>query len=60
MNMFLMLVLGAFLAWWGWRLMRGNPGAFSWENFNRSMFVLGVLGLLLVLVVVVCVKLLAL
>lgn len=54
---FLYLIGAALMVWWGWRIVKGNPAAFSKENVGKSFYTLGLLGLMLIVVMVVCVKL---
>lgn len=45
----LLLVIGALLlGWLLFRQIRGNPQAFSRENWGKSLYVLGILALLLI------------
>jgi threonine/homoserine/homoserine lactone efflux protein len=55
---FLYLIGAAVMVWLGFRMVRGNPAAFSRESLGRSFFTLGLLGLLLIGVIFVCVKIL--
>ena len=55
---FLFLIGGALMVWWGWRMVKGNPAAFSGENIGKSFYTLGILGLLLIAVIIICVKIL--
>ncbi len=43
----LFVVLAVVLIWFVVRLVRQNPGSFSWANINKSFFTLGILALIL-------------
>ena len=55
---FLFLIGAALMVWWGWYMVKRNPAAFSGENIGKSFYTLGILGLLLIVVIVICVKIL--
>lgn len=57
MMTFFYLVLAAVMGWLGWRMFQQNHASFSRENLGKSIFTLGILALLLILVVAVCLKL---
>jgi len=44
----LMVILAGFLIWWIFRMIRGNPKAFSWESLHKSFFTMGILALILI------------
>lgn len=58
MTELLFLISAGLLVWLGFRMIKGNPAAFSKEAMGRSFYVLGILGLILVAVIAVCIKLL--
>ena len=44
----ILFVIGAALAaWLMWRVIRGNPAAFSRSNLGKSFFTMGILALVL-------------
>ena len=51
----LMLIAAGLLVWLGFRMVRGNPQAFSKENISKSFMTVGLLTLLLVVVVAIAV-----
>lgn len=42
------IAFAVFLIFMLWRFVRSNPKSLSWENINKSMYSLGVLGLILI------------
>ena len=55
-TMFFYLLGAAVLAWYGISWVRRNPGSLSRTNIGKSIYVLGILALILIAVVVVCLK----
>ena len=55
---FLFLIGAGLMVWFGFRMIKGNPAAFSKEAMGKSFYVLGILGLMLVAVIAICIKLL--
>lgn len=52
----LLFIVGAgFMAWLAYRMVRGNPDAFSKANLGKSAYVIGILTLLMIGVVTLCV-----
>ena len=58
MTEFLFLLGAALRVWFGFRLIKGNPAAFSKDAMGRSFYVLGILALLLIAVIAICIKML--
>ena len=58
MTEFLLLIGAGLMVWLGFRMVKGSPAAFSREAMGKSFYVLGILGLILVVVIAICVKLL--
>lgn len=54
----LYLAGAALLAWFGFRLIKNNPAAFSKQNLNKSFTTFGLLTLMMMAVIAVCVMLL--
>lgn len=44
----LYLVLAIFIIWLLFRFVKFNKESFSWEKFNKSLFTLGILALILI------------
>jgi hypothetical protein len=42
----LLLALG--VVWLCWRLVKNSPGSFTWANFSKSTYTLGILALILI------------
>lgn len=59
MTMFLFLIGGALMAWLSFRMIKGNPAAFSRASLSKGFYTLGILALLLIGVIFICVKLVA-
>jgi hypothetical protein len=57
MMMFLYLIGGALMVWFGFRMVRGNPAAFSRVALSKSFYTLGILALLLIALIWICTKL---
>ncbi len=51
----LMIAIGALLVWWCIRMVKGNRGAFTWINFEKTSFTLAILALIMIAVVVIAV-----
>ncbi len=51
----LFIIGGALLVWMGYRMIKGNPDAFSRENLSKSFTTVGVLALILIGVVALAV-----
>ena len=58
MTNFFFLLGAALMVWFGFRLVKGNPTAFSKDAMGKSFYVLGILALLLIAVIAVCIKIL--
>ena len=54
----LFVVVAALLCWWTYRVVRTQKGAFTKENFSKTMGTLGVLALILIGFIALCVLLL--
>ncbi len=59
MTTFLFLIGAGLMVWLSFRMIKGNPAAFSRERLGKGFFTLGILALLLIGLVFVCVKLVA-
>ena len=54
----LFVVLAILAAWWLYRIIRHQKGAFTMANFSKTMGTLGVLAIILIVFVGLCVLLL--
>ena len=55
----LLLLVGIFaVGWWIYRIIKGNPSAFSRENLGKSFFTMGVLAIILIAFITFCIFLL--
>lgn len=54
----LMLLAAVIVIWLTFRMVRGNPNAFSSEALHKSFFTIGILTLILIGFIAVCVWLL--
>lgn len=54
----LLVISAALMVWLIVRTIKGNPQAFSKENLSRSVYTMGILALILILIIFFCVMLL--
>lgn len=59
MTIFLFLIGAGLMVWLSFRMIKGNPIAFSRESLGKGFYTLGILALLLIGLIFVCVKLVA-
>jgi hypothetical protein len=55
LTLILFVISAAFLLWFMFRTIRHNPHAFSKENLSKSIYTMGILALILIVIVFVCV-----